>query len=68
MQLKDVQTLSIRSFITEPGGTYYFKEVSADRDYEVKASFRERWSSAKYVSRFVEGNPVIADLVIPPTK
>ena len=68
VQLKDVQTLAIRSSLTESGGEYRFRQVSPDRDYEVKASFRERWSSAKYISRFVEGDPVIADLTIPPTQ
>jgi len=68
VQLKDVESLAIRSFITERGGEYRFTQVPTNRDYEVKANFRERWSSAKFVSRFVGGDPVIADLTIPPTK
>jgi hypothetical protein len=64
VQLKDVQNLQIRSYITERGGAYRFSSVLANRDFELKASFRERWTSTKYVSHFSEGNPLTIDLTI----
>ena len=37
VQLKDTKTLQIRSFITEPDGSYHFAGLSPDVEYELKA-------------------------------
>ena len=40
VQLKNMKTLQIRSFITKEDGTYHFFELSPDVDYELKADFQ----------------------------
>jgi len=37
VQLKNLKSLQIRSFITQENGAYYFHELSPDVDYELKA-------------------------------
>jgi hypothetical protein len=44
VQLKDLHTLQIRSFITKDDGTYHFSGLKTDTDYEVKAQ-TNGWSS-----------------------
>ena len=38
VQLKDLKTLQIRSFITQSDGTYHFAGLSTNVDYELKAA------------------------------
>src|ERR1039458_7971269 len=40
VQLKNMKTLQVRSFITLEDGTYLFFELSPDVDYELKADIR----------------------------
>ena len=40
VQLKNMKTLQIRSFITQTDGTYRFFELSPDVDYELKADYQ----------------------------
>jgi Carboxypeptidase regulatory-like domain len=44
VQLKDLHTLQIRSFITKDDGAYHFSGLKTDTDYEVKAQMNG-WSS-----------------------
>lgn len=44
VQLKDLHTLQIRSFITKDDGVYHFSGLKTDTDYEVKAQMNG-WSS-----------------------
>lgn len=52
VQLKDMRTLQIRSFVTQPDGTYHFSGLKQDIDYQVKADHDGLSSSPKTVSIF----------------
>jgi Carboxypeptidase regulatory-like domain len=52
VQLKDMKTLQIRSFITQPQGSYYFHGLSPDRDYELRAESKGQSSDTKTLSSF----------------
>jgi len=52
VQLKNVKSLQIRSFITKEDGNYYFHGLSPDVDYELKADFQGASSSTKTLSSF----------------
>ena len=60
VELKDTQTLAIRSFITTRDGAYHFSDLNADAFYELRASYRGKWSSSHELTRFNEKrHPVI---------
>src|SRR5947209_13055628 len=52
VQLKNVKTLQVRSFITKEDGQYHFFELSPDVDYELKADLQGASSGAKTLSSF----------------
>lgn len=52
VQLKNVKTLQIRSFITKEDGAYYFQGLSPDVDYELKADYQGDSSGTKTLSSF----------------
>ena len=52
VQLKNVKTLQVRSFITKEDGIYHFYELSPDVDYELKADLQGATSGAKTLSSF----------------
>ena len=52
VQLKNVKSLQIRSFITQEDGTYYFHGLSRDTDYELRADYQGASSPVKTLSSF----------------
>lgn len=52
VQLKDMRTLQIRSFITQGGGDYRFSGLSKDIDYELRATYQGKNSDTKRLSVF----------------
>ena len=52
VQIKNLKTLQIRSFITQKEGRYYFKELSPDVDYELRADYSGSSSSTRTLSSF----------------
>lgn len=52
VQLENMKTLQIRSFITKEKGTYYFSDLSTDVDYKVHAENHGMVSSTKVLSSF----------------
>jgi hypothetical protein len=52
VQLKNLKTLQIRSFITKEDGNYYFHGLSPDVDYELKAEYQGASSPTKTLSSF----------------
>jgi type 1 fimbria pilin len=52
VQLKDTKTLQVRSFITQPDGTYHFAGLSTNVDYELKAERDGSSSDTKTLSVF----------------
>jgi hypothetical protein len=52
VQLKDMRTLQIRSFVTQDDGMYHFNGLKTEVDYQVKALYNGMSSAAKTVSLF----------------
>ena len=52
VQLKDMRTLQIRSFLTQQDGMYHFSGLKTDNDYQVKADFSGLSSPTRTVSVF----------------
>ena len=52
VQLKDLRTLQIRSFITKDDGVYFFSGLKVDDDYQVKADRNGLSSDTKRLSVF----------------
>src|ERR1051325_2159471 len=52
VQLKDMRTLQIRSYITKEDGAYHFSGLKTDIDYQVKADANGLTSGSKTVSVF----------------
>lgn len=60
VQLKDLHTLQIRSFITKDDGAYHFSGLKTDTDYEVKAQMNGFSSRERTLSTFdSRKNPTI---------
>jgi hypothetical protein len=52
VHLKNLKTLQIRTFISQQDGTYYFRGLSPDVDYELKAEFQGSSSGTKTLTSF----------------
>lgn len=52
VQIKDMRTLQIRSFITQADGKYHFYELKADVDYQLSARSGDAVSPARTLSVF----------------
>ena len=62
VQIKNMKTLQVRSFITLEDGTYHFYELSPDVDYELKADFRGASSGPKTLSSFDSRKKAVINL------
>jgi hypothetical protein len=62
VQLKDVRTLQMRSYITKTDGEYHFSSLKIDDDYEVEARNNHLTSGAKKISIFDNRKIVIQNL------
>jgi len=65
VQLKDLLTLNIRSYITQSDGLYRFHGLHPDIDYELTAAYQGRSSRSRTLSRFNSNSNVRIDLQIP---
>ncbi len=52
VQLKNMKTLQVRSFIAKDKGEYYFHGLSTDVDYELKGESNGHVSASKTLSSF----------------
>jgi hypothetical protein len=52
VQIKDMRTLQVRSFIIQGDGTYHFYELKADVDYQLSAHSGDTTAAAKTLSVF----------------
>ncbi|HLK22723.1 MAG TPA: carboxypeptidase-like regulatory domain-containing protein [Bryobacteraceae bacterium] len=52
VQLKDTKSLQIRSFITNPDGSYHFAGLSPNVEYQLKAEYEGSFSGKKTLSVF----------------
>ncbi len=64
VQLKNLRTLQIRSYVTKNGGMYHFDGLSADIDYELRARYHDRFGPSKTLSRFNSRKEATVDLTI----
>jgi hypothetical protein len=62
VQLKNMKTLQVRSFITLEDGTYHFFELSPDVDYELKADSKGASSGPKTLSSFDSRKKAVINL------
>jgi hypothetical protein len=62
VQLKDMKTLQVRSFVTQAGGKYHFHGLSINKDYELKAEFQGASSKTRTLSVFDQRKKAILDL------
>jgi len=62
VQLKNLKTLQIRSYLTKEDGTYHFNGLSRDIDYEVKAEREGMVSPTRTLSVFDDRRQAIINL------
>jgi hypothetical protein len=62
VQIKNMKTLQVRSFITLEDGTYRFFELSPDVDYELKADYQGAASGSKTLSSFDSRKKAVINL------
>jgi hypothetical protein len=62
VQLKDVRSLQMRSYITKANGEYHFSSLKIDDDYEVEARNNHMTSGPKKISIFDNRKIVIQNL------
>ncbi len=52
VQLEDMRTLEVRSYLTHEDGRYHFDELYTNVDYQLKAEFHGTFGPVKTLSRF----------------
>ena len=52
VQLKDMRTLQVRSFITQNDGAYHFSGLRPDIDYQMTAKFGDMTAAPRTLSIF----------------
>jgi hypothetical protein len=62
VQLKNMKSLQIRSFITKENGQYYFHGLNPDVDFELNASYSGASSGTKTLSSFDARKEAIINL------
>jgi hypothetical protein len=65
VQLENMVTLSIVSYITGKDGGFQFNLLNDDTDYTLKAKYRRYWSRPKTLSKFNSSRHPEVDLIIP---
>ena len=68
VQIKNMKTLQIRSFITKEDGKFMFNNLGRDVDYEVKAEGKGFVSAAKTVSTFDDRKVAVVNLKLDTAK
>lgn len=62
VQLKDMKSLQVRSFVTKTDGKFHFFGLSINNDYEVKAELQGTSSKTRTLSVFDQRKKAIMDL------
>jgi len=52
VEMEDMRTLEVRSFVTPRSGKYYFYDVAPNEEYSLRAHYRGRWSKNHRLMRF----------------
>jgi hypothetical protein len=66
VQLKNLKTLQVRSFITQEKGTYQFQNLPTTIDFELRADFKEFASDKRSLSVFDKRLDAIVNLKLEP--
>ena len=64
VQLENLQTLEVRSYVTQKDGEYHFTGLNPDTDYQVWARRDDKESGKKMVSKFDSAARVKVDLAL----
>lgn len=62
VQLKNLKTLQVRSFVTKGDGRYHFHGLSMNQDFEIKGEFGGAASRTRTLSVFDQRKKAIMDL------
>ena len=62
VQIKDLKSLQIRSFITQSDGGYHFFGLSVDSDYELSATYAGASSKTRTLTVFDSHRKAVVDL------
>ena len=65
VQLKNMKTLDVRSFVTQSDGQFHFESLSTSVDYELRARYRGKFGPAKTLSQFSSRELEKVDLTVP---
>lgn len=68
VHLKNTRTLAIKTYITEPDGSYRFSALSPNVDYELYAEYQGEHSDTKTVSAFSNRKQVVVNLKVRTSK
>ena len=68
VQLTDLRTLQVRSYITQEKGDYRFSGLRADTDYEVRADYMGMSSPTRRLTVFDNRKIATIDLKLSPKK
>jgi len=68
VQLKNLVTLSIRSYVTQRDGKFEFSQVDSDQAYEVRAHYGDHWGDTNTITRFDSSKVVDVTLTVDVTK
>jgi hypothetical protein len=61
VQIKDMRTLQVRSFITHADGTYHFYELKMDVDYQISPHSGDTTATPKTLSVFDSRKEAVLD-------
>ena len=65
VQIENMVTLNVQSYVTREDGEYGFQNLSSDVDFVLKAHYKRWWSKPVTLSKFNEKRQARIDLVIP---
>jgi hypothetical protein len=65
VQLEDKKDLTVRTFLTDRNGRYYFNNLNDNIDYTLFVKYRKWRSGTKTISRFDSSGHPKVDLTIP---
>jgi hypothetical protein len=68
VHLKNTRTLAIKTYITEPDGSYRFSALSPNVDYELYAEYQGEHSDTRTVSAFSNRKQVTVNLKVRTSK
>jgi Carboxypeptidase regulatory-like domain len=64
VEVENLSTLQVRSFITPVSGHYRFFGLYTDQDYRVRADYHNHWSKRRLLTRFDSANPKVLSLTV----